>query len=216
MTALPNVPNVVKIVFFGPLGAYNWANVMHAQWTGTTPNSTALTALGADLAAVWNSDMKAQVLPQCTLQTVTLTDLTTSSGAVGVDTPAIVGTNAGSTLTNNAAILVNFPSSFRYRGGHPRLYLPPSSTANLTNDSTWASGLVTNINTYINALQSAMNGATSGGTTLAGQCAVSYYSTAITPTPPHRRVTPVIMPIAPGSFTTEAHVASQRRRVGRK
>jgi hypothetical protein len=141
---------------------------------------------------------------------VTITDLTNALGNQGVASPNIAGTAASANTAQNAAILVNYPSSIRYRGGHPRSYYPGAASNTLADDTHWNSTLITNVGTYLTALQNDYNTLTSGGTTLAGQCAVSYV-TAGAP-----RVTPLVMNIAPGSYTVEARIASQRRRIGRK
>jgi hypothetical protein len=160
--------------------------------------------------------MKSVFTSDIILTQTTVTDLTSSTGAQGVDSTSETGSNGGTLVAGNAAILINFPSSFRYRGGHPRVYLPPGAETDLVNSANWSTAKVTSVQTAFAGLQTAIATSTSGSFSLAGQCAVSYYSTAVTPAPPHRRVTPLIMPIATGAFTVEAEVASQRRRIGRK
>lgn len=216
MPALPPVPNVVKVVLEGTNGGHNWANVMHAQWTGASPSNATLNTIAGDISASWGTNMKSLTTASCELTGVVVTDLTSNLGAQGSNPTVIAGTRTGGNIGGNAAVLVNFPSSFRYRGGHPRIYLVPGSDTDLASSSAWSSTFQGLVETGFAALQSTIATATTGGFSMAGQCAVSYYSVAITPAPPHRRVTPLVMPIATGSFTVELELASQRRRIGRK
>jgi len=210
MTARPFVANVVKIEYFGTTGFYNWAVIHHCNWSGASPSVAALDSFATTLGTLWGTDMKAEYGSALFLNTVTITDLTNALGNQGVASPNIAGTAASANTAQNAAILVNYPSSIRYRGGHPRSYYPGAASNTLADDTHWNSTLITNVGTYLTALQNDYNTLTSGGTTLAGQCAVSYV-TAGAP-----RVTPLVMNIAPGSYTVEARIASQRRRIGRK
>lgn len=210
MAARPFVPGVIKVEWFGTTGYYNWAVIHHVQWTGSTPSVAALTAFATTLAGLWGTDMKGNYYSSLVLNTVTLTDISSATGNQGIDTPNTAGTNTAVGAASNAAILVNYPSSIRYRGGHPRTYWPAATYNSMVDDTHWSSSLVTSVNTFMTAIQNAYSTATSGGTNLAGQCAVSY----VTGKAP--RVTPLVMPISGGAFTTVARVASQRRRIGRK
>lgn len=211
MPALPNVPNVCKLVFAGVNGANNFALVMHVAWTGTSPSVASLNSFANSLFGLWGANLAALYPPATILNTVTLTDLTTSTGNQGISTTAPkAGTSGGAVEPANAAILVNYPSSFRYRGGHPRTYFPCPAAGVITNENTWASTVQTDVGNFMTALGTDLNTLTNGGTTLAGQCAVSYYHALAL------RATPVVMPIANGVFTVVAKIASQRRRIGRK
>jgi hypothetical protein len=214
--ALPNVPNVVKVVLRGTVGPYNWVCVLHAQWTGTAPSNAALNAFGTSIEAQWAAHLALAYPSTVILTAVTLTDLTSSSGATGGWSGSTPGSASGSIVGGNAALLINYPSSFRYRGGHPRTYLPPFIAADLLDEGHWTTGLIANVTIGWGDLVNILYTATSGGCSLTGQCAVSYVSTAVTPAPPHRRPTPLVMPIAASSFSIPQELASQRRRIGRK
>jgi len=139
-----------------------------------------------------------------------LTDLSSSTGAQGIDTVNQAGTGTGGSATGNACVLVTYPSSIRYRGGHPRTYLPPPLTGILADDAHITTAGATAWATGWGDVLTTLYGSTSGGTTLAGQCAVSY-RTGGAP-----RTDPLVMPIASGSASVKTQLASQRRRIGRK
>ena len=216
MPARPPVPGVVKIVLQGTMGPYNWACVFHSQWTGATPSVAALTAFATTISGLWASDVKPYMPASTTLVSVVITDISSSTGNQGIFTGNVAGSAAGAAAPSNAAVLINYPSSFRYRGGHPRTYMPPPQITDFLNEYEISTGYVTIVDTWMTAMQGEMNGGTSGGTTLAGQCAVSYIYTPTGGAPGTPRTTPLVMPIAPGSYTVEQRIASQRRRIGRK
>lgn len=210
MTARPYVPNVLKVEFEGTVGPFNFAIILHAGWSGTTPTAAALNALAADIVAGWTTGMKPLLAASTILGSVVLTDLSSASGAQGINTVNQAGTGTGGSATGNACVLVTYPSALRYRGGHPRSYLPPPLTGILADDAHITNAGATAWATGWGDVLTTLYGSTSGGTTLSGQCAVSYV-TAKT-----ERTTPVVMAIASGSASVKTQLASQRRRIGRK
>lgn len=216
MPALPNVPNVLKVVLSGTLGSQNWAIVLHESWSGGGPSVADLDTYATALEASWSTNMKSIFPSDVVLTQIKVTDLTSSTGNQGTWSGSVAGTGSGQINSGNAAVLLNYPSSFRYRGGHPRTYLPPATAADLTNSNTWNGTLTGAVTTGWTAFCVTMNTSSYSSFTCGGQCAVSYVSTAINPTPPHRRTTPIVMGIPSGTFSVVAKVASQRRRIGRK
>ncbi len=217
-TPLPDVPNVCKVKLSGTIGPNNWAIILHCQWSGTSPSVASLNALAAAVEAAWSNAAGWKILvPASTIITeVTCTDLTTSSGNTGVWTGSVAGTNAGSEIAANTAQLINYPSSFRYRGGHPRSYFPPQTASALATANTWGSVYIADAKTAFELIQNVLGTTTSGGTNYIGQVAVSYVNAALFPTPPHYRTSPIVMAIPYQSEAIPAKVASQRRRAGRK
>jgi len=213
-TPLPNTPNANRIALQGTLGPHNWACILHNQWSGSNPSTSSQNAFASQIGTAWGAHMASLFLSNVVLATVDVVDLTSSVGAGGSAAPASAGSASGNEIAASAAILINYPSSFRYRGGHPRTYLPPGSQADLTNSATWSSTFVTAVTTAWGAFIAAALPLNYAGTIYGGQCAVSYVSASYNPTPPHYRSNGLIMPIS--SFTVEAEVASQRRRIGRK
>lgn len=210
MPARPYVANVVKIAVEGTIGSHNFAIILHSQYSGSVPTAAELNTAATAMSALWTSGLKPYFSSTVVLSNIVITDLSSATGAQGVWGGTIAGTNAGAATGGNTAILVNYPSSIRYRGGHPRTYLPCPPDNNLATPSTLSAGAITEYTTGWNAFLAYLFGTSLGTTTLAGQCAVSY----VTDKAP--RVTPLVMPIAQNAITVEAGLASQRRRIGRK
>lgn len=216
MSSRPYVANVVKIAYNGTIGPYNWTVIHHATWTGATPSVAALNSFASSLETSWGTTVKPLVCTNVLLTSIVITDLTSSTGNQGIWAGSVPGTNGGVTVGANTCVLVNYPSSFRYRGGHPRTYWPPMDQAHLQDSAHWTSAGIASWVTALTTLTGLYGTLTSGGTNLTGQCAVSYYNETAVPTPPHLRTTPLVMPISAGSFAVSTKVASQRRRIGRK
>lgn len=210
MPARPFVPGVAKVVLQGTVGTHPWAVVLHSSYTGTAPTASFLSTVAAAMGTAWGTSYKPEVSNSIVLTSVIITDLASALGAQGISSPNITGTNANSAAGGNSAVLVTYPSSIRYRGGHPRSYLPPPPGTSLQTTSTITSAYITAVTTAWNAVLAPLFGTSGGGTTMAGQCAISYV-TAKAP-----RVTPVVMPISQNAITVQAELGSQRRRIGRK
>ncbi len=210
MPARPYVANVLKVEWTGTTGYYNWAVIHHCSWSGATPVSATLASFATTLAGLWSSDMKAYYNAATVLNSVIMTDLTSATGAQGLDSPNIAGTNADMGTAANAAVLVNYPSSIRYRGGHPRSYWPAPCYGELTDDTHWTAGFITAVGTFTAAVQNDYSTLTVSSTNLTGMCAVSYYTAKAL------RATPYVMAISNGAYTVVSRIASQRRRIGRK
>jgi hypothetical protein len=137
------------------------------------------------------------------------TDLSSLSGTQIASRIDLPGTRTGATLPASVAALINYNSSFRYRGGHPRSYFLVGVDTDILDQSTWTAGFVAELGGLADSIGPSFAAGTSGGTTFTNQCAVSYRTAGA------RRVAPpyVIMPIA--TATASNGMASQRRRMRR-
>lgn len=198
------VPGVIRISLEGNQDGRPWANVFHARYTGGPPTAANLSTY----LSTWYGSAVGALAPQADTATqytgATATDLSSLTGAqVEVSAP-FAGTSGGDLLPSNIAILVNYNSSFRYRGGHPRTYYVGGTQADLANSNTWTSGFVTAA-TSAAAIVTAAFEVGGVGFVPTGQCAVSYK------TADDYRVTPLVMPIS--TLSVSAGVATQRRRM---
>lgn len=210
MPARPFVANVCKVALGGLVGSHNFAIILHTQYSGTVPTAAQLNTLAGDINTAWGASAKGLFTSDVVLNSVVITDLSSATGAQGVNSTAQTGTDASTIIGGNTAILVNYPSSIRYRGGHPRSYLPPPPENVLATASTINTTYQGQVATGWNAVLAPLFGTSIGTFTTAGQCAVSYV-TGLAP-----RTTPLVMPISQSAITVEVNLASQRRRIGRK
>lgn len=205
MPALPNVPGVIRVSLEGVTTNRNWANVFHVRYTGTPPTPTSLN----DYLAAWYTVVTDAVLPlmmdegACT--GATAVDLTSATSASAEVSSTLSGTRTGNPIPSSAAALVNYNSSFRYRGGHPRTYYFVGVTTDLNDQAHWTSAFTTLVQDLANTMLLALGAGVIDATNYVQQCAVSYKQNN------EDRAVPLVMPIAVA--TASGGVATQRRRM---
>lgn len=224
MPALPFASQTIKTILQYTLpGVAAALTRLFFTGTGSTTNAALNTWCG-NVAASWNTNMAPLIAPGCVLVAVTAEDLTSATSPIGAWAGSHPGTNAGTQFEPSASFVVKNLIANRYRGGHPRTYIPgvPTTNQNSAGANTWGS---TNANTLLTAwlaFLSAVSGS-SGPTGYTGlaQSVVPYYSgsTAITSgTAPHQRgktkatVLSSTTPILIASHTYNPTIGSQRRR----
>ena len=204
MAPLPSVPGAVRYVVEGTNGSRNWANVYHVQYTGDPPFIDSLNAFSGAMNSTIGS-MIAYMHEATTIVQSIATDLSSDTGNQAVNTINEVGTLTAAPLPSSAAFLVNYNSSFRYRGGHPRTYYILGDTASILNSQTWATAFFDNVSPLVDDITNAFIQGPVDGTNYLGQCAVSYMRGKVA------RVAPLIMPIS-AAFPS-LQLATQRRRM---
>jgi hypothetical protein len=215
---MPPVPNVVSVLVRGTITGEIWENVYHYQYSGSAPTQAACQGLAGSLHANWVSQM-AQLCPaQVSLSEVLVTDMASVNGAQGANAVVVPGTRTGGMLPANAACLVSYPLSLRYRGGKPRTYLLVGTDTDLQdpmNFNTAFTNLVLTMHT--NFLNSAL-GTGTGGTTFNQVVALRRHGRYLLNNgPPHYVLqTPIVLPILPASSIVHQQIASQKGRIGRR
>jgi hypothetical protein len=171
---LPDVAGVCKIRLIGQTAAGTpWVNVLHAKTTGSLTTAT-LNGVAAAIRPFWTGDLAPVMTTNTTLATVEVTDLSSRTGNQGLDQVGGAGASATTPYPANVAVALTLKIANRYRGGHPRMYLPGVPGNASSNGRTLNS---TNQNAYTNAGRAFLthiNSLTIGSTTWA-LAAVSYY-----------------------------------------
>jgi hypothetical protein len=206
MTPLPPVANTLKC----QLGWYidnndRVENVLHFTYTGGTPSAGNCAGFAADFQASQITNLKPYTHTVNGIETCTVTDIGSTTGAQGTGGTVTGGSMTGSYLPAQTAMVVNHHISQRYRGGKPRSYLPLGNQASLLTPGQWTSSFVTNISTAWATFMTTCLAATVGGITLTNFVAVSYIHAGSV------RGTPVTYPII--NTTARQTVGSQRRRI---
>lgn len=220
MPALPNVPQVIRLDFEWIRGADGFAkDRFFVQYAGTAPTAAQLDTFCASIVALCTTNMTGLYDVETSLQTITATDLTSPTGAVGTATSGIVGTRAGGVLIASAAFLTSLEISRRYRGGHPRIYWPWGTQGDLTDEQDWTTALMDQVTTDFGAIIAGIKLLTWTGATIANIVNVSFYEGFHTFTGPTGRVRNIptvrvapIVDIVTG-FIARKGVASIRKRL---
>jgi hypothetical protein len=202
----PIVADVLQVEFLWSQDGIPGANVLHAGYTGGPPTSSDCAAIAELLGnAFWVVPLKADYPSTTTFVGVRVTDLATDTGASGEHAFGTAGTATDASLSAQACVLVNYSISRRYRGGHPRTYLPALAWGALATPGTWDSGVISDTTAVMNNLATEMGTATSGTTLLSGQVCVSYR------TGNAWRVVNLVEPIT--GLSVNGRVCTQRRRL---
>jgi len=126
-----------------------------------------------------------------------LTDLTSASSAQVVNSTGVSGTSASPELAGGTAMVIRKKIARRYRGGHPRIYVPGMLQSFLASATQWASSplatVVAGYNAFITAATAASNPAAIG---TIEHVNVSYFSGFTNKTFPSGRTHPVPTPRA--------------------
>jgi len=218
MTALPSVPNVVKVILRGITTAAQdipWENVLHLVYSGGQPSVADLTAFGNYLFSGWSSHMAPEQPSPNALTEIELIDLSSATAASVAVIGNSPGTRGDDEIPSNVAFLVNYPIARRYKGGHPRNYLMVGGNADFLDGAHWSSAFTAEVGSHWTAFLNTAVGHTQGATTFTGMCSVSYYSGKQPNGKPALRPTPLIDPINVSQLVPEQQIATQRRRVGR-
>jgi len=151
------------------------------------------------------------------LTSVTVTDLTSTTAGEGQWLGALPGTRGDDVIGANTAVLISYPSTLRYKGGHPRTYLLAGGNADNQDGVFWHSAFQAEVATHWTAFLTGCVGISASGCSLTQFCAIRYRGKFLpNGGPPHYYLTtPLVIDISPTSLTVSQQMASQRRRIGR-
>lgn len=211
MPPLPPVPNVLQVRFTGIAGQTSFAHILHIRFAGTSPTAADLDSLAASAGQAWMVGGPGSVMSTAMgVKQCTVTDLTTPSSARGVANITGGGSNSGALQPGQVAIVVSWSISRRYRGGHPRTYMPGVTATMLQDNRTvlpaFEPTLQTAATSFINAVLAATwGGFASGSLDLVN---VSYHSGhALRPTPVVDHINAAVI---------HSRIDSMRRRLGKE
>jgi hypothetical protein len=219
MPALPNVPNVVRILLKQTLNEdLDVLNRVYLSFGSGTFSAADALALASTVFTAWGAHMAAVESTDLSLVEVLIEDLTSPSGATGAATGSTPGTIVGSVLSAGAAFVIRKHVQRRYRGGHPRLYFGGMVSAGLHDAQTWDGTFAT---TFLGGFEAFMTAIISGAPAGHGSWAdvnVSYYEGFHNFTFPSGRTRPIptlrgtpLVDLVTG-YNYNPKVGSQRRR----
>jgi hypothetical protein len=216
---LPAVAKAVRVEHhFTEAAAPNVMVRTFFQYTGALSTADATTWLGNIITGL-NANMSANLQPTLTLLLSELTDLTSVSSAQVQSSVGFTGGATASPLAAGVAMVLRYRIARRYRGGHPRVYLPGMANAFLNTPTQWATASQASIVaawvSYLAACTANTNPAAIGTIT---HINISYYQGFTVVTPPGKRaknvptprVTPLVDPVI--NVSGNPKPGSQRRR----
>ena len=220
MPALPAVDHVVRVDFhMSQTDTPNMQNRLFFKYVGALSQADAATWC-ASMRSNWITHMGAHMANQVTLYKTVLTDLTSASAAQAIDTTT--GAFAAGTSADIAGLsaVIQLKLARRYRGGHPRIYLPGVRATDVANLNQLTGGLISSLVTDIGAFISAVLTAVPVAAAPATHVNVSYFQgfhnitlpSGRTRSVPTLRGTPVVDTVL--SYGVNPTLGMQRRRIG--
>lgn len=188
-----------------------------------TPPTPAQAQAAADSAhSAWSTNFASMLQVLDSLETVKVTDLSSSTGPVGINATLVAGARAGGTNPASTCVLQNLTVARRYRGGKPRIYWPYGVNTDLSTAQAWTAGFITQMGTAWNGFISAVIGGLQSWATQARFVTVSYYEGGEwkpdqngnyhrVPTP---RATPLVDAVVGGPFNVVPSTQRRRNRPG--
>lgn len=213
------VPGVASIVLkmsygvdLGLINKFYWA------FTGGPMTAAQAAALSASVGTGWGLNIAALCPASVQLELVTVTDLTSATAGAGSTAETTVGTRTGTGLTVVNAAVVQFKIARRYRGGHPRIYLPAGVQSDLATLNSWTGTFQSQVSSAWSSFSTYIGGHLPTGLTNVGQVNVSYFTGFTNHTFPSGRVRPIpnprATPITDSIFAVSLNpkLGTQRRR----
>lgn len=188
------------------------------SYSGSAPSAGNCATLATDISSAWGSHIAALISAEVTLTEVDVLDIATDSGASAVETVSVAGTNSGTGLPAQVAINVEFNIARRYRGGKPRMFLPPPPNSEQLDEGHWDSGFVTSVNSGMTAFMAEIEALTIGSMGTLAHVNLSYYKgfTNVTNSSGRTRAAPTYRTSAlldtVEGYACKAVLGSQKRR----
>jgi len=215
---LPDVP-CVRVRTSGNLGAPGeWGNRFYLSYSGSAPSGANCATLASDIAAAWSSHIQSLISDNFALEEVDILDIATETGLSGQWTGVHSGGDSSSPLPANCAINIEYNIARRYRGGKPRIYLPPAGNDQATNQVSWAGSFLTTMNEAYTAYIDEIEALSIGSMGTLNHVNLSYYKgfTNITNSSGRERAVPTYRATALHDnvvgYSTKTIIGSQRRR----
>lgn len=138
MPPLNPVGQALKVRLVGTFYTRPWNNILHVQYSGSAPTSGQLITYCNSVSNAWSTNIAPICPTVVTLTLVQATDLTNAASASGESVVTVPGTLAGQPLSIQVALVISWSINLRYRGGHPRSYIPAGVVAETQSGNLWS------------------------------------------------------------------------------
>jgi hypothetical protein len=217
---LPDNPSIRLRLIYNKGTAGEGGNRFYMNYSGTAPTAANCATIATDVAAAWLTHMAPVTEENYYLNEVDCLDIATDMGASGTWSGANQGSDAGAAVPASVSMNIDFTIAERYRGGKPRIYLPPPSVTGLGSVNQWSTGTLTSVNSAWSGFINEVLALSVGAVGTLSHVLLSYYSGVYTTSPPWRgpgykyppkyRDTAMSLPIT--GYAAQTIVGSQRRR----
>jgi len=201
----------MRVTITGANGGIPWANVFHVRNGGTavpTPND--LLQFTTTFYNAYVSHFASHMATTISILQCVALYQEADGNQFGADYNATQpGTQAGQVLPAQVSCCISWTVQQRYRGGHPRTYLPPTVAASTLNSNQWQQSYVDSVRQSANDFHAVINAYAAGALGDLHLGTVSFVKDRAWRTPP------VFRDYSPGFALVDARIDTQRRRLGR-
>jgi len=188
------------------------------SYAGAAPTAANCNTLATDIAAQWATHIASFISTTWQLTEVDVLDIASLSGASGLWQGSNAGGDSNSPSAAQVATNVEYKISRRYRGGKPRMFLPPGTDTQRNDLSHWNATYISNVNTGVAAFFTAIEALSIGAMGALAHVNLSYYKgfTNIANSSGRERAVPTyrtaaILDTVTG-YVCKAQMGSQKRR----
>lgn len=193
-------------------------NRFYLSYSGSAPTGANCVTLATDVANAWVADIAPLVTAAWALTEVDVLDIASETGLSGSFGGTFGGTRSGTTLPYQCASNIEFNILQRYRGGKPRIFLPPGTESDLVDPGHWDNTFIAALNSGFSSFMTAITGASIGAMGTLAHVDLSYFKgfTNITNSSGRERAVPtyrdsaLVRPVV--GYSAKAVVGSQKRR----
>lgn len=205
---LPDAAGAVRIEHRGTVNGTPYANIFHVAGSLGAYDQATMDAVATAMHNAYNSAFISLLNAQTILLSTTAIDLTSRQGFVGLATTSHTGTGVATTLPpNSLAVVLSWEIRDRYRGGHPRMYLPARAAADVNAGKAMSTTVRDLYDAAGNGYLTSAAAITAGGQTWTPICVRYWSQHQLLATPLQRKIVDV---------KVGTRFDSQRRRMGRE
>lgn len=140
MTVNLPIPGVAKVTMQGHCVNVVADNVFHINYSTDFLDTAECNAIASAFYAAYCTAFKSLFASGTVIDSCTVQDLVSDTGAVGSFSGTTAGTNVSTPGPANVSACLTWHVATHYKGGHPRTYLPFVPNNVSTDGRTWASG----------------------------------------------------------------------------
>lgn len=207
----PNPPNhVARLAINGKNDGIPWANVFWVRnANASTPNQSDLFSMAGFMLGFYQSRFKGLLSTTISIEGAVVLYYLPNGDVIGAEKiDPVNGIDTGAVMPAQASCCISWTIQQRYRGGHPRTYLPPGPQDELLGANQWQNTYVSEVTSSANSFHSDVNGFSLGELRDLHLGTVSFVKAK------QWRNPPVFRDYTPNSAVVDKRVDTQRRRLG--
>lgn len=188
-----------------------WANVFWVRGPSSgSPGGTELNVVAEQLYGFWNANFNEHLSTECVMEGCQVLYYGAGGARLGGQhIENVAGRNIGTALPAHAALVISWHIQQRYRGGHPRTYLPGLTNLHPEDPTSWSLPTRDTFAGAANNFHNQVNGMVVPPFTDFHLGTVSFVLDR------EWRTTPTFRDFTPTAATVDTRIDSQRRRLGR-